>query len=117
MTGKPFVEFSDSFSWDRWLSGRQPHVTRPLNFGQKRRHRLALGLRLGLYALTFFLGGALLFIFIGLCAVVVLADDHCGPRFGYYGCEIPEEAGSLNDSRAPGMPSQTAEKAGLDLVR
>jgi len=84
--------------------GREPHFARPLNFGPISRQHLALGLRSGLYALAFLLGGALLLIFIGLCTIVGLADYHCDLRFGYYGCGTPGEAGSLNALWSPQTP-------------
>jgi|SRR5689334_1209326 hypothetical protein len=101
MPGKQSSASSDSFSWYSWFgtpTGRQPHLPR-LNFCQKSRQRLAPGLRSGLYALAFLLSGALLFISVGLCALVVLANNHCGPRFGYVGCEIRGEVRDLNTPR------------------
>jgi hypothetical protein len=102
MSSKQFVAFSDSFNWARRggiPSGLLSHVAPHLNFCQKGWQYLAPRLRLGLYALAFLFGGALLFIFTGLCTIVVFADDHCGPRFGYYGCGVADEIESLNDSR------------------
>jgi hypothetical protein len=48
------------------------------------------------------LTGAFLFIFIWLCAIAFLAGRHCGPAFGYYGCEAPvANNGSAQVARSP----------------
>jgi hypothetical protein len=36
----------------------------------------------------FLLAGAILFAGVGL-GIVFLFERHCGPTFGYYGCDIP----------------------------
>jgi hypothetical protein len=119
MTGKQLVEFSHSFSWDGCSGapkdrGRQPNVARPLNSGQKSRQRLAPSLRPTLFALAFSLGGALLFILVGLFTVVVLADDHCGPRFRYYGCGVPGRPEVL--TRLPTQASSSASHSSARIA-
>jgi hypothetical protein len=42
-----------------------------------------------MFALAFLLAGAILFLGAGLGAIVLFFDRHCGPAFGYYGCDIP----------------------------
>jgi hypothetical protein len=42
-----------------------------------------------MFALAFLLAGAILFAVVGLGAIVFLFERHCGPAFGYYGCDIP----------------------------
>lgn len=64
----------------------QDNVLRPHVAGPRSR---AIGARSGLYALAFCLAGTVLFLLGGLGTVAFLTDRHCGPAFGYYGCEIP----------------------------
>ena len=63
------------------------HATRQSTLGRQR--RFVIRVRASLYALIVLLAGALLFVFGGLYTIAVLADSHCGPAFGYYGCEAP----------------------------
>ena len=46
-------------------------------------------LRTGIYVLACIFAGGALFLTAGLGTVVFLADRHCSPAFGYYGCETP----------------------------
>jgi hypothetical protein len=48
-----------------------------------------MSVRTCIFALSFLLAGAILFVGAGLGAIVFLFDRRCGPAFGYYGCEIP----------------------------
>ena len=50
---------------------------------------VAMSVRTCMFALAFLLAGAILFVGAGLGAIVFLFDRHCGPAFGYYGCDIP----------------------------
>jgi hypothetical protein len=47
----------------------------------------ATSARFGLYTLTLLLAGASLFALVALCTVIFLVGQHCGPAFGYYGCD------------------------------
>jgi hypothetical protein len=42
-----------------------------------------------IFALAFLLAAAILLVCACLGAIVFLFDGHCGPAFGYYGCDIP----------------------------
>ena len=50
---------------------------------------VAMSVRSCIFALAFLLAGAILFAGAGLVAIILLFDQHCGPAFGYYGCDIP----------------------------
>jgi hypothetical protein len=39
-------------------------------------------------AVLLMLAGAFLFLFALLCTIALLAESHCGERFGYYGCDL-----------------------------
>jgi hypothetical protein len=39
-------------------------------------------------AVLLMLAGAFLFLFALLCTIPLLAESHCGDRFGYYGCDL-----------------------------
>jgi hypothetical protein len=100
MTDKQLVEFSNPFSWDRRSTAlednaQQPHLVRPLKFGATRRRGFIVGLRSRLYTLALLLAGAFIFISGSLCAIFILVDDHCGPAYGHYGCEILTKTESL----------------------
>jgi hypothetical protein len=48
-----------------------------------------MSVRSCMFAHAFLLAAAILFVGAGLGAIVFLFDRHCGPAFGYYGCDIP----------------------------
>jgi hypothetical protein len=50
---------------------------------------VAMSVRTCIFALACLLAGAILFVGACLGAIVFLFDRHCGPAFGYYGCDIP----------------------------
>jgi hypothetical protein len=39
-------------------------------------------------AVLLMLAGASLFLLALLCTIALLAESHCGERFGYYGCDL-----------------------------
>lgn len=51
-------------------------------------HVYGITIRSTVFALAFSLAGAALFLFVALCTLAFLADEHCGAAFGFYGCEI-----------------------------
>ena len=50
---------------------------------------VAMSVRTCIFALACLLAGATLFVGACLGAIVFLFERHCGPAFGYYGCDIP----------------------------
>ena len=48
-----------------------------------------MSVRTCISALAFLSAGAIVFAAVGLGAIAFLSDRHCGPAFGYYGCDIP----------------------------
>jgi hypothetical protein len=57
-----------------------------LRLALARRKVSRVNLHSGLYALTYVLAGALLFIFALLCSIGLVVEERCGATFGYYGC-------------------------------
>jgi hypothetical protein len=51
-----------------------------------RRKALGVNLHSGLYALTYVLAAALIFLIAMLCSVGFVVEGRCGATFGYYGC-------------------------------
>jgi hypothetical protein len=50
---------------------------------------VAMSVRTCMLALAFLLAGAILFVGVGLGAIVFLSYSNCSPVLGYYGCDIP----------------------------
>jgi hypothetical protein len=48
-----------------------------------------VSLHRSLYWLGLLSAAALLFVFVLLCTIGLLAESRCGATFGYYGCDVP----------------------------